>query len=186
MAIILPDARQLSDEVLDALRLRVLNGRELGLTETDLADLLRHFPGDGLPLVVRLHRSRGSTHCLTIGPDAPLGTGRLISDEQAHRVQRLLDEKNPDELSIPAPLWNRHGPVRELIRQECRLLLAVRTVGKYLKRWGYTAKKPSRRAKKQDPGEIRQWLEGTYPAIEKRAAEEDAEIYFCDETGANA
>jgi predicted transcriptional regulator len=40
MPIQLPDGRLLSDEVLDALRLRALRGRELGFTETDLADLL--------------------------------------------------------------------------------------------------------------------------------------------------
>src|SRR3954453_15633208 len=40
MAITLPDARQLSDDVLEALRLRALRGRELGFTEADLADLL--------------------------------------------------------------------------------------------------------------------------------------------------
>src|SRR3954451_16791471 len=40
MAITLPDARQLSDDVLEALRLRALNGRERGFTEADLANLL--------------------------------------------------------------------------------------------------------------------------------------------------
>ncbi|MDB5307462.1 MAG: hypothetical protein JWO38_1664 [Gemmataceae bacterium] len=40
MAITLPDARQLSDEILQALRLRALRGRELGFTEADLANLL--------------------------------------------------------------------------------------------------------------------------------------------------
>ena len=38
MAIELPDARMLSDEVLEALRLRALRGRELGFTEADIAD----------------------------------------------------------------------------------------------------------------------------------------------------
>src|SRR5512135_269655 len=40
MAISLPDARQLSDEVLQALRLRALRGCELGSTEVEIADLL--------------------------------------------------------------------------------------------------------------------------------------------------
>ena len=40
MAISLPDARQLSDEVLEALRLRALRGCELGFSEADVADLL--------------------------------------------------------------------------------------------------------------------------------------------------
>src|SRR6267154_3722352 len=40
MAVPLPDARALSDEVLEALRLRALRGCELGFTEADVADLL--------------------------------------------------------------------------------------------------------------------------------------------------
>ena len=40
MAVSLPDARELSDEVLESLRPRALRGRELGLTETAVADLL--------------------------------------------------------------------------------------------------------------------------------------------------
>jgi len=46
--------------------------------------------------------------------------------------------------------------------------MPVRTVGSYLHRWGYTAKRPRRHARKQDPEEIRQWLEESYPAIERR------------------
>ena len=64
--------------------------------------------------------------------------------------------------------------------------MPVRTVGEYLKRWGYTAKVPRRHAKDQDPEEVREWLEKTYPAIEERAAREGAEIHWCDETGAAA
>jgi transposase len=37
--------------------------------------------------------------------------------------------------------------------------MPIRTVGEYLKRWGYTPKKARRRTKKQDPEEVREWLE---------------------------
>ena len=184
MSITLPDARRLSDDILEALRLRALNGRELGFTEADLANLL----GVSRETVCRWW-SAYAAHGIDALPHErtgrPLGSGRLLSDEQADRVQRLLDAKSPEDVGIPAPLWNRRA-VRDLIYKECGVLLAVRTVGKYLKRWGYTAKKPSRRAKKQDPEEVRQWLEEAYPAIEERAAGEGAEIFFCDETGARA
>jgi Winged helix-turn helix len=39
----------------------------------------------------------------------------------------------------------------------------------YLERWGFTVKRPSRHARDQDPDEMRQWLDETYPAIEERA-----------------
>ena len=64
--------------------------------------------------------------------------------------------------------------------------MPVRTVGEYLKRWGYTAKVTRRHAKDQDPDEVDRWLNETYPAIEERAALEGAEIHWCDETGARA
>ena len=40
MGITLPDARELSDEVLETLRVRALRGCELGLNESDVANLL--------------------------------------------------------------------------------------------------------------------------------------------------
>src|SRR5439155_25019104 len=82
MAVSLPDARELSDEVLKALRLRALHGWELGFTEADLADLLgvcretvSHWPSayarDGLDSLAYERTGR------------PLGSGRFLSDDQA-------------------------------------------------------------------------------------------------------
>ena len=74
MAITLPDARHLSDDVLEALRLRALNGRELGFTEADLANLL----GVSRETVCRwwsaytTHGLDALPHCRTSGPDVPL------------------------------------------------------------------------------------------------------------------
>jgi transposase len=184
MAISLPDARQLSDEVLEALRLRALRGRELGFTEADVADMLG---------VSRETVSRWWSAYAAGGPAAlpgdrtgrPVGSGRTLSDEQARRIQERIDHRSPEQLGIPAALWSRKA-VRDLIRQECGIDLPVRTVGEYLKRWGYTAKVPRRHAKDQDPAEVFEWLDERYPAIEERAAREGAEIHWCDETGAAA
>jgi transposase len=184
MAISLPDARLLSDDILQALRLRALRGCELGFTETDVADLL----GVSRETVSRwwsAYSSRGLDALPQERSGRPLGSGRLLSDQQASRIQGLLDNHSPEGLGIPAPLWNRPA-VRDLIRKEFGIDLAVRTVGEYLNRWGDTAKRPRRRARKPDPEEVRRWLEETYPAIEERAAEEVAEIYWCDETGSAA
>jgi transposase len=184
MALSLPDARELSDEVLEALRLRALHGCELGFTEAEVANLLG---------VCRETVSRWWSAYAHEGLDAlphertgrPLGSGRILSEEQADHIQRLLRTHRPEELGIPAPLWNRRA-VRDLIRQQCQVVLAVRTVGLYLRRWGFTAKRPGRHARDQDPEEVRQWLEETYPAIEARAEQEGAEIHWGDEVGVTA
>jgi transposase len=184
MAIPLPDARQLSDEVLEALRLRALRGCELGFTEADVADLLG---------VARETVCHGWSAYAQGGLDAiphsrtgrPLGSGRTLNDAQAQHLQELIDAHSPEELGIAAPLWTRRA-VQELIRRQHDRRMPVRTVGEYLRRWGYTPKKPCRRARRQDPAEVREWLEKTYPAVKARAAREGAEIHWCDEMGAGA
>lgn len=184
MAISLPDARELSNDVLECLRLRALRGCELGYTEAEVADLLG---------VCRETISRWWSAYVEGGLDAlphdrtgrPRGSGRILSEQQAAALQQRLDEYSPDDLDIAAPLWTRRA-VQQLIQQELGIRMPVRTVGEYLKRWGYTAKRPRRHAKKQDPEEVQEWLGKTYPAIEQWAAEEDAEIHWCDEVGVAA
>ena len=184
MAIALPDARELSDEVLEALRLRALRGCELGLTEAEVAATLgvaretvcrwwSAYTDRGVPALPRRRTGR------------PLGAGRLLSDVQGERLQQLLRTHQPEELGVAAPLWTRRA-VRDLIRREYQLDLAERTVGRYLGRWGFTAKRPRRHARDQDPEQVQQWLDETYPAIEARAQREGAEIHWGDEVGVAA
>lgn len=184
MALLLPDARQLPDVVLEALRLRAIRGCQLGFTQADVADLL------GLS---RETVSRWWSAFVAGGLDAiphdrtgrPRGSGRTLGDSQAQRLQRLIDENTPEKLGVASPLWTRRA-VQRLILNECGFHMPARTVGEYLKRWGYTVQKPARRARKQDPKEVRRWLRQTYPAIRARAAREGAEIHWCDETGVGA
>jgi transposase len=184
MALPLPDARQLPDEVLAALRLRAVRGIELGFRECDLAELLGVAPGT----ICRWWTAYQAGGLDAVPHDRtgrPVGVGRTLSDQQAARIQRLIDRNTPGRLGIPAALWSRKA-VRALILKEFGIAMPVRTVGEYLKRWGYTAKKPVRKAKKQNPQEVKRWLEEDYPAIEDRAKQEDAEILWGDETGAEA
>jgi transposase len=184
MSIELPDARQLSDEALQVLRLRALRGIELGYSELELANLLG---------VCHETISRWWTASCREGLDSlpggrtgrPPGSGRLLSDEQAQRIKESIDHSSPEALGIPHALWTRRA-VRDLIRKEFDIDLAERTVGEYLRRWGYTPKKPARHSRRQDPDEVEQWLEETYPAMEEQAEREDAEILWTDEVGVDA
>ena len=181
MAISLPDARQLSDEVLQSLRLRALRGCELGYSEIEVAELL------GLS---RETVSRWWTAYVDHGLEAlpgdrtgrPVGSGRTLNDGQAARLRTILNEKSPEEVGIASPLWTRRA-VAELIRKEYGIDMPVRTVGEYLERWGYTAKvlrvmprirtprrsaigwrSPIRRSKRGPPVRMRRSTGATRPA----------------------
>src|SRR3954452_11848437 len=115
MAIRLPDARRLSDEVLEALRLRALRGCELGYTEADVAELL----GVARETVSRWWGAYagGGTKALPGGRTGrPAGSARSLSDEQGQRICALIDSNSPEKLGIAAPLWSR-AAVAELIRK---------------------------------------------------------------------
>ena len=181
MAIELPDARQLSDPVLEALRVRALHGCELGFTEIDLADIL----GLSRETVSRWWSAYDKGGLDAIPHDRtgrPLGNGRTLDEQQSLHLQEKLKNHSPQDWGIAAPLWTRRA-VRDLIRNEYGIDMPIRTVGEYLKRWGYTPQKPRRHAKGQDPDEVQEWLEKTYPAIAEAARQEDGEIHWCDEKG---
>jgi transposase len=116
MAITLPDARQLSDEVLEALRLRSLRGCELGFSEADVAEML----GVSRETVSRWWTAYAAGGLAAIPGERtgrPVGSGRTLSDEQARHLQQQIDDHSPEQLGIAAALWTRKA-VRDLIRQE--------------------------------------------------------------------
>lgn len=184
MPIQLPDARRLSDEALQVLRLRALHGIELGYSEVELAELLG-VCHETISRWWTSYRTEGLQSLPGDRTGRPIGSGRSLSEAQADRIRGLIDDHSPAELGIAHALWTRRA-VRDLIQKEFAIGMAERTVGLYLRRWGYTSKVPGRRSKKQDPDEIGRWLAEEYPAIEARAAEEGGEILWVDEVGVDA
>jgi transposase len=143
---------------------------QVGLTRTGVFDICQRFA------------ERGAAG-LKSGPRGPEpGTGRLLEARQEGETRELIRRHTPDELGLAFALWSR-AAVRELIWQRFRVRLAVRTMGTYLARWGFTAQKPLRRAYEQNPAEVRRWLRRDYPAIVARAKAEGGAIFWGDETG---
>jgi len=181
MAIELPDGRRKSNDVLEALRLRAVHARELGYTVIDIAAIL----GVREETVSRWcsQYDRGGREALAGDRTGrPIGSGRLLTREQEQCIQLVIETQGPQELKIASAFWTRQA-VQELIKQQVGIRLPIRTVGEYLRRWGYTPQKPVRKAYKQDPVAVAEWLETTYPEIERRATQEGGEIHWGDETG---
>lgn len=109
------------------------------------------------------------------------GDARILTPVQEQAIQRMIIENRPEQLKMDFCLWSRIA-VGQLISQEFGLKLHVRSVGKYLHRWGFTPQKPIKRAYEQSPQAVQAWLQGEYPAIEQRAKSEGAEIHWGDET----
>lgn len=181
MPVELPEGRSLPNQVLEALRIRAIHARGLGYTFRDISSIL----GVALETVFRwcsAYAKGGEEALPGDRTGRPVGSGRVLTEEQAEKTQELIDKHCPDALGIPSALWTRKA-IGELVEKEFGIRMPLRTISDYLRRWGYTPQRPARRSYKQDPEEVRKWLETRYPAIEKRAKKEEGEIHWGDETG---
>ena len=107
---------------------------------------------------------------------------KLLSAKQEDLVQKMIVDKYPQQYKLPFSLWTRKA-VKELIKSELDIDIALNTTGDYLRKWGFTPQKPKKKAYEQRSSEVKKWLEESYPAIKKRAKKESAAIHWGDETG---
>jgi transposase len=146
---------------------------QVGLSQTGVFDICKRFADKGKKGLVSGKRGRK--------PDEQ----KLLTTAQESEIKRLICRHMPDDLGLDFALWSRDA-VRALIRRQYGVRLTVRTTGKYLARWGFTAQKPLRRAYEQNPAEVRHWLRHEYPAIVAQARQAGGVIFWGDETGLRA
>jgi transposase len=176
-----PDARSLSNDALEQLRSQAVRLSRRGETNTAIAEILgvnRRTVG----LWLKRYAAAGPRALQAQPRGRKVGEQRTLTPAQETEIQRLLVDKTPDQLKLTFALWSRQA-VRELLRVRCGIAMPIRTVGEYLRRWGFTPQKPIRRAYEQRPAAVQAWLTETYPAIAARAKQEGAEIHWGDETG---
>ena len=141
----------------------------MGLSYTAVSKTIARFETSGLASLAPRTRGRRS------------GEDRALSVEQEQVIQRTICDKRPEQLKMDFCLWSR-AAVLQLIERECGITLHVRSVGKYLARWGFTPQKPIKRAYEQSPAAVKEWLDTQYPQIAQRAKAEGAEVHWGDET----
>ena len=144
-------------------------GRVLGVHAATVSMWWARFEAGGLEALAAQTRGRR------------VGTQRRLTARQEQAIQRAITDTTPDQLRLPFALWTR-AAIAQLVQRRFGITLPVRTMGHYLKRWGFTAQKPLKRAYEQRPDVVAAWLKTEYPAIKRRALKEGAEIHWGDET----
>lgn len=107
------------------------------------------------------------------------GRKSLLTDKQLLQLYKWLCG-NPRQVQFDFGLWTRKI-IRDLIRREFGIDYSLQNVGKILKMLGFSPQRPVYQALERDPEKRRIWTEETFPAIRKRAEQENAKIYFADE-----
>lgn len=169
------DGRQLSIDTQNYLRGQAIRLREQGKPVGEIAEYL----GVNQSVVGKWWRQYQATGEVALSQQRRgrrPGSGQLLSEAQQAELRQHIETGAPEDYGIESRLWTRRA-VQALMAQQCEVEIAIRTVGDYLKRWGYTPQRPLKRAYEQDPDAVASWVETDYPVIAARAKAEDAEIY---------
>lgn len=175
------NSRSVSPHILQERREQAIRLHRQGRTRIEIAEIVgahRNTVGQW----IRDWKAGGAKALKVARRGRRQGSGRRLSPEQEKALQRMIVDRHPEQLKLDFALWTRDA-VRLLIEQEYGLALPIRTVGEYLKRWGFTPQKPVRRSYERSEPSVRRWIDEEYPAIAEKARQEGAEIHWGDETG---
>jgi transposase len=175
------DGRSLGQDAQEALRVRGVKLLVEGWTQAAVGDALgvsdrvvqrwwRRYRRGGWKAVAKQRRGRRA------------GEQQALSGAVQQRLAGQIAGSCPDQLQIPGLLWTRSA-VRALIERECGVRLDLSTVGRYLRAWGFSLKRPVTRALEQDPVVVQAWLDDVLPSLQARAKAEGALILWGDESG---
>lgn len=173
------DARTLAPAAQEDLRRKAILAWQEGKSKSEIARLFA-VSREAVYQWIRRYE-RGGAAALRARKRGRPPTPKLAPHQAATTV-RLITDRCPEQLKLPFVLWTREA-VQQLIRRRWGVALSIWTVGRLLKRWGFTPQKPARRALEQDPAAVQRWLQEEYPAIAAWAKREKAEIYWEDEMG---
>jgi len=173
------DARSLSASAQEAIRIKALQAVLAGKKQVEVATIFT-VTRQALGKWVKAYREKGIKALKAKRQGRPKG-GSLLPWQSAQIAKTVID-RTPEQLKFPFYLWTREA-VSLLIEERFGTRLSVWTVGRYLKRWGFSPQKPLRRAIERDPVKVQNWLEQDYPEIRKLAQQEKAQIYWGDEMG---
>jgi len=109
------------------------------------------------------------------------GAPPKINARRMEALARIIREKSPLQLKFPYALWTL-AMIRELIRQKFSISLSEVSVGRLMRRLGFSPQRPLYRAWQQNPALVENWRSEEYPKIAARAKREGALIFFADES----
>jgi transposase len=175
------DVRKLSIEERHLLKKQVANLLKKGKKSREIGEYLSLRGSTVRTYISEIKKNEGKVPAKPI-MGRPEGSGTKLTAKEQTEIQKMIREKNPNQLKLKGFLWNLKN-IAELIKGKYGITVAKSTMSYYLKRWGYTPQRPAIYNRKQNHIAVQKWLETEYPQIKEQAKLEKAEIYWGDEVG---
>jgi len=177
------DLRKLNNDELYLIRKQVIrlkkqgkSGAETevltGVTECAVSRIWQTYKKEGLPGIKPKVSGR------------KIGDQKLLTDKESKEIRSSIIDKAPEQYKLGGCLWTRQK-ISDFIKRKFNKTVSLRCVSNYMKEWGLTCQRPTKRAYSQDDVRVRSFMENEYPKIASLAFSVGAEIYWGDETGVN-
>ena len=175
------DLRKLSSGELKQVRRQVVRLKVMGKTGKEIEELTGVRQNRVSEIWTAYQRSGEATLEVNRG-GRPEGTGRILLPEEETEIRETIINRQPKEFGLPGSLWTLNK-VCEYVWKTYRKKMTDGCASDYMRRWGLSCQRPVKRARKQDTEQIQRWKTEEYLVIAQQAQEENAEIYWGDETG---
>lgn len=172
------DGREIDHKTLEAFRFRAIECLQAG----ESPELIARILGIHISTVYKWKRLFESGGWERLHARVISGRPRTFETQDEEWLKQFIASHNPQDLGFPIALWTR-PIVKEVIEEYLGIPLSNTAVGKLLRRMGLSPQRPLSRAYEQNPETVEQWITQDFPAIRKRAQEENAQIFFGDESG---
>ncbi|MCX7007041.1 MAG: IS630 family transposase, partial [Kiritimatiellaeota bacterium] len=174
------DARSWSGTAQEKIRCQAVKAVLAGMTQVKAAEtfgITRQAVGKWM-----VAQRRGGVKALRAREKGRPRTGGKIKESMGLKITQLITACFPDHLKLPFSMWTREA-VCQLIRQRYGLKISISTMGRLLRRWGFTPQKPICHNLERSESEILLWKRQIFVTILKKAQKRRAYLVFIDEAG---
>jgi transposase len=175
------DLRTLTVDELFIVRKQVVRLKRMGKSGAEIYKMTG-VTGEAASRIWSAYRKGGIESIRPKKAGRKKGEQTILTPEQAKEIQEIIIDKTPDQYKMRFMLWTRQA-ISGLVKQLYGKELSLRCVTNYLKRWGFTCQRPTKKSYFVDNVKVDRFMKEEYPVIAKRAKAEKAEIYWGDETG---
>ena len=171
------DGRSYSHEVLEHYRFRTVELYKKGKKINDIAEFFG-IHRCAVSHWITKYKREGK---VTLKSKKATGPSYKLTDKEINKLLKILNN-NATKYGFETPLWTCKR-IQYIIKKRIGKRIHTTNVMRWLKRWGLTNQKPTRRASQRDEKEVDEWLKETWPKIQKKAKKWQAMLYFLDESG---
>lgn len=175
------DLRKLNNDELYTVRKQVVRLKKQGIKGREIAQLVGLYE-NRVSQIWKMYLDGGVDGIKPFKSGRKPKSNMLLTPQEQKEIRATIINKTPEQLKFAGFLWTL-SKICTHIKKTYRKNISTRSISNYLKRWGLTCQRPTKRACGQDVLRIEKFMNEEYPIIAKRAKDEDAYIFWGDETG---